>query len=86
MTISSEAKKKLFDTIVAYLENDGESKEEAEDAADDCISDLLEGIFSFTLWDALGCDDLGLVLATPELKDLQKKITKLWGQSIKEAQ
>lgn len=76
MRLSLEAQTKLIETVKAFFENDGESEEEANQIAHDCLDDLRNGTVSFELWDALGCDDLNLVASTPELNKLYKSISK----------
>lgn len=76
MKLSLDAQTKLIETVKAFFENDGESEEESNQIAHDCLAELLEGKVRFELWDALGCDDLNLVSKTPELKNLYKSISK----------
>lgn len=80
--LSNQSQKDLWNTIVAYFMNDGESKEDAHQAADEILDDvLLYNNFSFELWDALGCDDDGLVERNPQLKNLYKSIGKQWQEA-----
>ncbi len=80
--LSNQSQQELWKTLVAYFINDGESKQEAHQAADSILDDvLLYNCFSFELWDALGCDDEGLVKANPQLQGLYKKIEIAWQES-----
>jgi hypothetical protein len=79
--LSDKDKLDLETTVEHYLVNDGYSVREATEEASFIVQDLTEGWISFTLWDALGCDDAGLIEVNPRLQKLLKSISKDIGES-----
>ena len=77
MKISQESRLQLEQTVEAYLESDGENT----DNVSELVSDALNGVCHFEVFDALGCDDLGLIEKNLELQKIYKKILKEWSKS-----
>lgn len=79
--LSDKSKKELNETILAFFESEGEP--DAQEIADELTAKVLSGEFSFGAWDALGCDDLGLVAKNKQLQKLYNGITATWQKSLK---
>lgn len=66
MNLSEKSKKELKQIILDFAKTVGATKEEAESD----YADALAGSVSLLVWDALGCDDHGLVKQNQELTKL----------------
>lgn len=78
--LSEQSLKDLHQTVMSFFVNDGDP--DAQSIADDTISELKEGTFTFALWDAMGSDDLSLVTTNLQLSRLYKEISEEWQSSI----
>lgn len=83
--LSDKDKVDIVTTIEHYLVNDGYSVKEATEEAQFILDDFSEGVISLTLWDALGCDDAGLVQESPNLQRLVASISADMAKSQKQA-
>lgn len=80
--LSEKAVQDLKATVIDFCETDGIPKREANSA----IKDALSGHGTFLVWDALGCDDLGLVKENPELIELYHEMAVDVFPNVKELQ
>lgn len=78
--LSEKSLNEIHQTVKEFFDNEGD---DGKSIADKTIKSLKKGNYTFELWDALGCDDLGLVKKNPEIQNLYLTITKQWTQSIK---
>lgn len=76
--LSEKSLNDLHQTIKAFFDNEGD---DGDSIADRLIKELKANTYSISLWDAIGCDDLGLVKQNPELQQLYKTITEQWSKS-----
>lgn len=83
MKLTTSSYNNLHRTLTAYFENDGMEPDEVAEAVAEEMENVETNQFSFALWDALGCDDEGLVENDPNLQKLYKEISKAWQKSLK---
>lgn len=74
MELTDSQKAILSQVVYAFAEAEAVTQDEA----DHSIAKVLGGKFSFLVWDALGCDDQGIVKSTPWLKKLYKAQANLY--------
>lgn len=80
--LSDQDKIDIATTVEHYLVNDGYSVKEATEEAQLVLQDYVtEGKISFSLWDALGCDDAGLIEYNPKLQELLKTVSEAMSKS-----
>lgn len=79
MKLSNKSLNDLYLTVKAFFD---EEEGDGTEIANQTLCDIKEGIYTFELWDSLGCDDLGLVRSNKELQKFYKKISSEWQQSI----
>lgn len=80
MKLSTPALQDLHKTIEAFFNAEGQN---GSKVADQVIRKVKSKNYTFELWDAMGCDDLGLVAKNPELKKFYQQVTKTWTNSLK---
>lgn len=80
--LSDQDKIDIATTVEHYLVNDGYSVKEATEEAQLVLEDYLTaGKVSFCLWDALGCDDAGLLEMNPKLQELLVTVSDAMAKS-----
>ena len=78
MKLSEKSLTQLHETIQAYYDSDGE---DGAEIADQSIEALKNNVYSFSLWDALGSDELGYVAKNKQLQNIYTQISKSWSEA-----
>ena len=71
MRLSAQSLNELHKTVEAFFNQEGD---DGAEVADQVVAQVKENTYSLELFDALGCDDLGLVQNNPQLIKLYQNI------------
>lgn len=80
LNLSEKSLQDLHKTVEAFFNNEGD---DGAEVADQILTQVKSGTYTVELWDALGCDDLGLVKKNKELQSLYKTVSNSWSKSLK---